>query len=109
MLYSSLPQHIHIFLTLLAACDLFMSVYSLPMISSVLQAWNFIMVHFVELSKGEELQALEAEELICLIKDDSIHAPDEEYICETAYRYSVDFILGKTKDIDRLEGGLKQG
>lgn len=51
-----------------------------------LQAWTYVTLHFVELSKTEEFQTLEAEEIISLIKDDNLHAPEEEYICEMAFK-----------------------
>lgn len=51
------------------------------------KAWSHVMKHFSELTKTEEFLALEADELISMLKDDNLYAADEEYIMETALRW----------------------
>ncbi|KAK7101410.1 hypothetical protein V1264_019796 [Littorina saxatilis] len=51
------------------------------------RAWTYVMEHFMELSKTEEFLALEPDELMSMLKDDNLHAPDEEFITDTAVKW----------------------
>ena len=44
------------------------------------------MENFPELTKTEEFLALEPEELIDMLKDDNLHAADEEFITDAAIK-----------------------
>ena len=45
-----------------------------------------MMEHFMELSKMEEFLALESDELVNMLKDDNLHAADEEFITDAAVK-----------------------
>ena len=45
-----------------------------------------MMGHFMELSKTEEFLVLEPDELISMLKDDNLHASDEEFITDAAIK-----------------------
>ncbi|XP_067683137.1 kelch-like protein 24 [Haliotis asinina] len=50
-------------------------------------AWAFILEHFEELTSNEEIQCLEPEEMLALVKDDDLKSPNEEFVCDAVLRW----------------------
>lgn len=71
------------------------------------RAWSFVMEHYVGLSKTEDFLALEAEELISMLKDDTLQATDEEFITDTAIRWVAFDDEQRTKYLGSIFGSVR--
>nr|KAG5702248.1 hypothetical protein BaRGS_030603 [Batillaria attramentaria] len=73
------------------------------------KAWSYVMEHFMELSKTEEFVALEAEEIISMLRDDNLHAPDEEFVCDNAIKWVAYDPETRTKHLPEIFQCLRLG